>query len=119
MVSSSQQRCTWTGWIEKSIFILPSHSSIRTVAGKNYFTINWSVEISLKKISNSIGSCHIYTYIFRYITTEELEQALREYGMHDGRDIKEIISEVDGDNVSSKKGIEIDLVVVKVLQLCP
>lgn len=33
-----------------------------------------------------------------YITTEELEQALRDYGMHDGRDIKEIISEVDADN---------------------
>ncbi|KAF5727590.1 Calcium-dependent protein kinase 17 [Tripterygium wilfordii] len=33
-----------------------------------------------------------------YITTEELEQALREYGMHDGRDIKEIVSEVDNDN---------------------
>ncbi|KAJ8646414.1 hypothetical protein MRB53_008162 [Persea americana] len=33
-----------------------------------------------------------------YITTEELEQALREFGMHDGRDIKEIISEVDSDN---------------------
>ncbi|KAL5582680.1 hypothetical protein UlMin_015122 [Ulmus minor] len=33
-----------------------------------------------------------------YITTEELEQALREFGMHDGRDIKEIISEVDADN---------------------
>ncbi|XP_038706911.1 calcium-dependent protein kinase 34-like [Tripterygium wilfordii] len=33
-----------------------------------------------------------------YITTEELEQALREYGMHDGRDIKEILSEVDNDN---------------------
>ncbi|CAK9314238.1 unnamed protein product [Citrullus colocynthis] len=33
-----------------------------------------------------------------YITTEELEQALREYGMHDGRDIKEILSEVDADN---------------------
>ncbi|XP_058089340.1 calcium-dependent protein kinase 2-like [Magnolia sinica] len=33
-----------------------------------------------------------------YITTEELEQALKEYGMHDGRDIKEIISEVDADN---------------------
>lgn len=29
---------------------------------------------------------------------EELEQALREFGMNDGRDIKEIISEVDGDN---------------------
>lgn len=38
----------------------------------------------------------------RYITTEELEQALREYGMHDGRDILEIIAEVDADNVSCK-----------------
>ncbi|CAM9002883.1 unnamed protein product [Rhodiola kirilowii] len=33
-----------------------------------------------------------------YITTEELEQALREYGMLDGRDINEILAEVDGDN---------------------
>ncbi|XP_030520919.1 calcium-dependent protein kinase 17-like [Rhodamnia argentea] len=33
-----------------------------------------------------------------FITTEELAQALREYGMQDGRDIKEIISEVDADN---------------------
>ncbi|XVF47267.1 hypothetical protein PTKIN_Ptkin03bG0095700 [Pterospermum kingtungense] len=33
-----------------------------------------------------------------YITTEELEQALREFGMHNGRDIAEIISEVDTDN---------------------
>ncbi|KAJ6302795.1 hypothetical protein OIU77_016815 [Salix suchowensis] len=33
-----------------------------------------------------------------YITTEELEQALRDFGMHDGRDLKEIISEVDADN---------------------
>ena len=36
----------------------------------------------------------------RFITTEELDQALREYNMHDGRDIKEILQEVDGDNVS-------------------
>ncbi|WCJ28843.1 Calcium-dependent protein kinase [Euphorbia peplus] len=33
-----------------------------------------------------------------YITTDELEQVLREFGMHDGRDIKEVISEVDADN---------------------
>ncbi|XP_062014964.1 calcium-dependent protein kinase 34 [Rosa rugosa] len=33
-----------------------------------------------------------------FITTEELESALREYGMHDGRDIREIIAEVDSDN---------------------
>ncbi|MBA0594451.1 hypothetical protein Gorai_011355 [Gossypium raimondii] len=32
-----------------------------------------------------------------YITTEELEQALREHGMHDAN-IKEIVSEVDSDN---------------------
>ena len=38
----------------------------------------------------------------RYITTEELEQALLDFGMHDGRDIKEIISEVDADNVSAE-----------------
>nr|XP_016487584.1 PREDICTED: calcium-dependent protein kinase 17-like isoform X3 [Nicotiana tabacum] len=33
-----------------------------------------------------------------YITMEELEQALREFGMNDAKDIKEIISEVDSDN---------------------
>jgi hypothetical protein len=35
----------------------------------------------------------------RYITMEELEQALREKGLLDGRDIKEIVAEVDADNV--------------------
>ncbi|ESW18130.1 hypothetical protein PHAVU_006G015300 [Phaseolus vulgaris] len=48
---------------------------------------------------------HLYT-AFQYfdkdnsgfITTEELEQALHEFNMHDGRDIKEILQEVDGDN---------------------
>ncbi|KAI3804418.1 hypothetical protein L1987_25941 [Smallanthus sonchifolius] len=33
-----------------------------------------------------------------YITIEEMEQAIREYGMNDGRDIKEIVSEIDADN---------------------
>ncbi|MBA0873489.1 hypothetical protein Goshw_002776, partial [Gossypium schwendimanii] len=33
-----------------------------------------------------------------YITTEELEQALREYGINDSADIKQILSEVDADN---------------------
>ncbi|KAK1373924.1 Calcium-dependent protein kinase 17 [Heracleum sosnowskyi] len=33
-----------------------------------------------------------------YITREELQQALREFGMNDERNINEIISEVDGDN---------------------
>lgn len=42
-------------------------------------------------------------YLIRYITIEELEQALRDFGMNDGKDIKEIISEVDADNVSKRK----------------
>ncbi|KAL8140165.1 hypothetical protein V2J09_006186 [Rumex salicifolius] len=33
-----------------------------------------------------------------YITIEEMDQALHDYGMHDGRDIKEIISEIDSDH---------------------
>ncbi|PSR90130.1 Calcium-dependent protein kinase [Actinidia chinensis var. chinensis] len=48
---------------------------------------------------------HLYTafqYLDKdhsgYITIEELQQALREFGMNDERDIKEIISEVDADN---------------------
>jgi hypothetical protein len=36
----------------------------------------------------------------RCISKEELEQALKEKGLLDGRDIKDIISEVDADNVS-------------------
>ncbi|XP_031491245.1 calcium-dependent protein kinase 17-like [Nymphaea colorata] len=33
-----------------------------------------------------------------YITREELEQALKEFGIHNGQDIKDIIAEVDADN---------------------
>uniref|UniRef100_A0A453FRC0 EF-hand domain-containing protein n=1 Tax=Aegilops tauschii subsp. strangulata TaxID=200361 RepID=A0A453FRC0_AEGTS len=33
-----------------------------------------------------------------YISKEELEQALREKGLLDGRDMNEIVSEVDADN---------------------
>jgi len=39
----------------------------------------------------------------RFITVEELEQALREHGMQNERDIKDIISEVDSDNVCDFK----------------
>ncbi|KAL4197699.1 hypothetical protein AMTRI_Chr04g189580 [Amborella trichopoda] len=48
---------------------------------------------------------HLYTafqYFDRdnsgYITKEELEQALKEHGLYDGRDIRDIIAEVDADN---------------------
>ncbi|KAJ4767200.1 Calcium-dependent protein kinase family protein [Rhynchospora pubera] len=41
-----------------------------------------------------------------YITIEEMEQALREKGLYEGHDMKEIISEIDADNVSRTKSAE-------------
>lgn len=38
----------------------------------------------------------------RYISIEELEQALKEFGMGSDKDIKEIVSEVDSDNVRNR-----------------
>lgn len=38
----------------------------------------------------------------RYITIDELEAALKEYGMGDDATIKEILSDVDADNVKPK-----------------
>jgi calcium-dependent protein kinase len=35
----------------------------------------------------------------RYITKDELEQALKEKGLYDAKDIKEVISDADTDNV--------------------
>lgn len=37
---------------------------------------------------------------YRFITRDELEKAMKEYGMGDEATIREIISEVDTDNVS-------------------
>jgi len=39
-------------------------------------------------------------FMYRYITRDELETAMTEHGMGDEATIKEIISEVDTDNVS-------------------
>lgn len=39
----------------------------------------------------------------RYITIDELEAALKEYGMGDDATIKEILSDVDADNVKRKE----------------
>lgn len=36
----------------------------------------------------------------RFITRDELESAMKEYGMGDEESIREVISEVDTDNVS-------------------
>jgi hypothetical protein len=38
--------------------------------------------------------------MYRYITVDELEEALKKYDMGDDKTIKEIIAEVDTDHVS-------------------
>lgn len=40
-------------------------------------------------------------FYFRFITRDELERAMKKYGMGDEATIKDIIAEVDTDNVSS------------------
>lgn len=47
-----------------------------------------------------LGVNNLFETLFRYITRDELETAMKEYGMGDNDTIKEIISEVDTDNVS-------------------
>jgi len=42
----------------------------------------------------------VFKFICRYITRDELETAMTQHGMGDEATIKEIISEVDTDNVS-------------------
>lgn len=50
-------------------------------------------------MSNSSAS-DVAVLIYRFITRDELESAMQEHGMGDIATIKEIISEVDTDNVS-------------------
>ncbi|KAK6229722.1 hypothetical protein QUC31_001785 [Theobroma cacao] len=45
-----------------------------------------------------LGVNNLFETLFRYITRDELETAMKEYGMGDNDTIKEIISEVDTDN---------------------
>lgn len=43
----------------------------------------------------------VCTFLHRYITVDELEEALKKYDMGDEATIKEIIAEVDTDHVSN------------------
>ncbi|KAK6141757.1 hypothetical protein DH2020_024500 [Rehmannia glutinosa] len=60
----------------------------------------YRVLLLLKKYYDKIQGLSPLNFLrlFRYITIEELEQALREFGMEDGKDIREIITEVDADH---------------------
>lgn len=54
-----------------------------------------------------LGIKLFFFFWVRYITMEELEQALKKYNMGDEKTIKEIIAEVDTDNVCSSLSISI------------
>lgn len=56
--------------------------------------ILWILIFDIFSITNVIF------FFLRYISREELEQALREFGMDDENDLREIINEVDTDHVS-------------------
>ena len=100
-MSSLQQQCTWTEWTEKNIFTPRSNTLIKIIAGSSYYHDNHANK-SWLSYCYKLKSFFFFTIcVIRYITIEELQQALREFGMNDGRDIKEIISEVDADNVSN------------------
>jgi hypothetical protein len=60
------------------------------------------------------------TFLYRHITVDELEEALKKYDMGDEATIKEIIAEVDTDHVSNSKQpkiISLDIVSREALSL--
>lgn len=56
------------------------------------------------------------TFLYRHITVDELEEALKKYDMGDEATIKEIIAEVDTDHVSNSKEPKISIITVLVLE---
>lgn len=64
----------------------------------NIYAFETFIQVLLLKIHDITELC--YCSYDRYITKDELETAMKDYGMGDEASIKEIISEVDTDNVS-------------------
>lgn len=55
-------------------------------------------DVSNKEDGETLRAFLVFDH--RYITIDELEAALKEYGMGDDATIKEVLSDVDSDNVS-------------------
>jgi hypothetical protein len=98
MTSSSPRRFTWTRWIERNTSIQHSSTSTRTTVGKLSTTINRS-DPWILQFRKSTMSYVLFHKCCSYITKDELEQALKEKGLYDAKEIKDIISEADTDNV--------------------
>jgi Ca2+-binding EF-hand superfamily protein len=56
----------------------------------------WDMSVSINDLLANV----VFIPYYRFITRDELEKAMKEYGMGDEATIREIISEVDTDNVS-------------------
>lgn len=61
---------------------------------------NWAGVRSFTLSDDAYCWIIVLFYSNRFITRDELETAMQEYGMGDASTIKEIIAEVDADNVS-------------------
>ena len=73
---------------------------IQTIAGMK--TVKWkNLTILLDNQVIQADYNNIIAICIRFITRDELETAMKDYGMGDEDTIKDIIAEVDTDNVSS------------------
>ena len=69
--------------------------------GKLSTRINISGAWILPSRYSTSMTCVLFHKSCRYITKDELEQALKEKGLYDAKEIKDIISDADTDNVSN------------------
>lgn len=60
----------------------------------------WVLWVYVNLFCNITELCPTFMFFFSFITKEELEQALKEQGLYDGNETRDIISEADADNVS-------------------
>lgn len=103
--SLSLQQCIDTGLKVMRIFTKPSSILTKTAAGK-WLCFFWIFVVLHRYIYKQDGEPFLGSKCaHRYITTDELEAALKEYGMGDDATIKEVLSDVDSDNVSWNKNL--------------
>ena len=76
---------------------IQAHNQQKLTINSSFFFL-FLPELTIK--SNMTGFNKAFETYYRYITKDELEAAMKEYRMGDDDTIKEIISEVDIDNVS-------------------
>ena len=67
-------------------------------------------QLFLHLIGSQLSGFVLSPVVYSYITTDELEQALKDHNMGDQETIKDIIAEVDIDNVSKTVYCDVGIV---------